>query len=48
MLKIVYVYNELGDKESAIKELNALIKKFSKSNAARLAKEKIKNIEKGK
>lgn len=48
MLKIGYVYNELGDKKSAIKEFNELIKKFPKNSAARLAKEKIKNIEKGK
>lgn len=48
MLKIGYVYNELGDKKSAIKELNELIKKFPKNSAARLAKEKIRNIEKGK
>src|SRR3989338_205808 len=48
MLKIGYVYHELGDKKSAIKELNDLIKKFPKKSAARLAKEKIRNIEKGK
>jgi tol-pal system protein YbgF len=48
MLKIGYVHNELGDKKSAIKELNELIKKFPKNSAARLAKEKLKNIERGK
>jgi tol-pal system protein YbgF len=48
LLKIGYAYHELGDKKSALKELNNLIKKFPKIAVAKLAKEKIKSIEKGK
>ncbi|OGV95743.1 MAG: tol-pal system protein YbgF [Nitrospinae bacterium RIFCSPHIGHO2_02_FULL_39_82] len=48
MLKIGYTYYALGDKKSALNELNDLIKKFPKKTVSRLAKEKIKAIEKGK
>ncbi|MEK7845840.1 MAG: tol-pal system protein YbgF [Nitrospinota bacterium] len=48
MLKIGYTYYALGDKKSALNELNDLIKKFPKKTVSRLAKEKIKVIEKGK
>ncbi|MBI3814476.1 MAG: tol-pal system protein YbgF [Nitrospinae bacterium] len=48
LLKIGYAYHELGDKKSALKELNNLIKKFPKIAVAKLAKEKIKSIEKAK
>jgi tol-pal system protein YbgF len=48
MLKIGYVYYELGDKKSALKELNNVVKKFPKKGVAKVAKEKIRDIEKGK
>lgn len=48
MFKIGYTYYKLGDKKSAITELNNVINKFPKKNAAKLARKKIKSIEKEK
>lgn len=45
LLKMGYIYDELGDKETAIKSLNELIERFPTTTAARLAKERLQQIQ---
>lgn len=44
-LKLGYTYYELGDKASAKKHLAAVVKKYPTSNAAKLAKNRLLNME---
>ena len=45
LLKIGYIQDELGDKEAAVKSLNELIERFPSTTAARLATERLHQIQ---
>ena len=45
LLKIGYIQDELGDKQAAVKSLNELIERFPTTTAARLAQERLQQIQ---